>query len=97
MDKTIYFMVKERNGIYHIIDNFSSWFKKGNRWNFCIKSKFIFHEPWYNGKHYIFACNNEFMNEDICIIWKDSEVTKGTAIRQIVNEKDKKEGGRTEP
>ena len=37
------------------------------------------------------------MNEDICIICKDSEVTKGTAIRHIFNEKDKKEGGRTEP
>ena len=38
-----------------------------------------------------------FMNEDIYIICKDSEVTKGTAIRQIFNEKDEKEGGRTEP
>ena len=37
------------------------------------------------------------MNEDICNICKDSEVTKVTAIRQIVNEKDKKEGGRIEP
>ena len=37
------------------------------------------------------------MNEDICIMCKDSEVTKGTEIRQIFNEKDKKEGGRTEP
>ena len=63
----------------------------------ALRVSLFFHEPWYNGKHYIFACNNEFMNEDICIIWKDSEVTKGTAIRQIVNEKDKKEGGRTEP
>ena len=37
------------------------------------------------------------MNEDICNICKDSEVTKLTAIRQIVNEKDTKEGGRIEP
>ena len=62
MDETIYFMVKEPNGIWDIINNFSSWFKNGNRWIFCIKSKFICHELAYNGNHYIFVCNNELIN-----------------------------------